>query len=130
MMVATLDTGALVAMERQKPRGMMLLRAAKERRVQLYAITPVVAEWWRGRTDVRDRIKIAVTLVPFPVDAAEAAGIVLGGIRGEDARGKLSVDAMVMAFAATHGGALVYTRDVDDLERIGVHFPAVRVLSV
>ena len=43
MIVATLDTGALVAMERQKLRGMMLLRATREHRAQLLAITPVIA---------------------------------------------------------------------------------------
>ena len=54
MIVATLDTGALVAMERRQARGMMLLRAAREQRAQLLAITPVVAgplgpyaEWTR-----------------------------------------------------------------------------------
>ena len=130
MIVATLDTGALVAMERQKVRGMMLLRAAREQRAQLLAITPVVAEWWRGRSDVRDRIKIAVTLVPFPVRAAEAAGVVLGQMRGEKGLATMSVDVMVMAFAATHGGALVYTSDVGDMTRIGRYFPEVRVLGV
>ncbi len=119
MIVATLDTGALIAMERHKPRGMMLLRAAREHRAQLLAITPVVAEWWRGRTDVRDRIKLGVTLVPFPVAAAEAAGLALGQVR--DAR--LAVDAMVMAFAATYGGALVYTSDSGDLQRLSRHSP-------
>jgi predicted nucleic acid-binding protein len=130
LIVVTLDTGALVAMERQKPRGMMLLRAAREHRAQLLAITPVVAEWWRGRSDVRDRIKIAVTLVPFPVRSAEAAGLVLGKMRGEKGRATMSVDVMVMAFAATHGGALVYSSDVGDLQAISRHFPEVRVLGV
>jgi len=130
MIVATLDTGALVAMERQKLRGMMLLRAAREHRAHLLAITPVVAEWWRGRSDVRDRIKLAVTLVPFPVRAAEAAGVVLGQMRGEKGRAKMSVDVMVMAFAAIYGGALVYTSDLGDLRRIATHFPEVRVLGV
>jgi len=130
MIVVTLDTGALVAMERQKLRGMMLLRAAREHRAQLLAITPVVAEWWRGRSDARDRIKLAVTLVPFPVRAAEAAGVVLGQMRGEKGRAMISVDVMVMAFAATHGGALVYTSDVGDLTRIARYFPEVRVLGV
>jgi predicted nucleic acid-binding protein len=130
MMVATLDTGALVAMERMKARGVMLLRAAKEHRAQLFAITPVVAEWWRGRSDVRERIKAAVTLMPFPVRAAEAAGIVLGEMRSERERAAMSIDAMVMAFAATYGGSLVYTSDVGDLTRIGRHFPGVRVLGV
>jgi predicted nucleic acid-binding protein len=127
MILATLDTGALIAMERQKPRGMMLLRAAREHRTQLLAITPVVAEWWRGRSDVRDRIKTAVTLVPFPVHAAQAAGLALGRMRG-DAR--MAVDVMVMAYAATHGGALVYTGDVSDLQAISRCFPGVRVLGI
>jgi hypothetical protein len=127
MILATLDTGALIAMEKQKARGMMLLRAAREHRVQLHAITPVVTEWWRGRTDVRQRIAIAVNLVPLPVAAATVAGVALAKMRG-DAR--LAVDAMVMAYAATFGGSLVYTSDVDDLLAIGAHFPAVRVLAV
>lgn len=130
MIVVTLDTGALVAMERQKLRGMMLLRAASEHRAQLLAITPVVAEWWRGRSDVRDRIKTAVTLVPFPVRAAEAAGVVLGQMRGAKGHAKMSIDAMVMAFAAIYGGALVYTSDVGDLQHLARYFPDVRVLGV
>ena len=130
MIVVTLDTGALVAMERQKQRGVMLLRAAREHRAQLLAPTPVVAEWWRGRSDVRDRIRTSVTLVPFPVRAAEAAGVVLGKMRSDKLRANLSIDVMVMAFAATSGGALVYTSDVEDLQRIAPHFPGVRVLGV
>ena len=130
MIVATLDTGALVAMERKQARGTMLLRAAREQRAQLLAITPVVAEWWRGRSDVRDRIKVAVTLVPFPVRAAETAGLALAQMRGEKGRAALTIDVMVMAFAATSGGALVYTSDVGDLQRLSRYFPEVRVLGV
>jgi predicted nucleic acid-binding protein len=129
MILVTLDTGALIAMEKQKPRGTMLLRAAREHRAELLAITPVVAEWWRGRSDVRDRIKRSVTLVPFPVQSAEAAGIAVGHTHRE--RSKVSIDLMVMAFAATRGGAVVYTSDVGDLQAIGdKHFPDVRVLGV
>jgi predicted nucleic acid-binding protein len=127
MILATLDTGALIAMERRKARGTMLLRAAREHRAQLLAITPVVAEWWRGRSDVRDRIRTAVTLVPFPVLAAQAAGVALGKMRGDP---RLTVDVMVMAYAATHGGSLVYTADVSDLQAISRYFPSVRVLGV
>jgi hypothetical protein len=57
MIIATLDTGALIAMGRQKARGMMLLKAAREHRANLLVPTPVVAEWWRGRSDVRERVK-------------------------------------------------------------------------
>lgn len=129
MILATLDTGALIAMERQKPRGLMLLRAAREYRVRLLVITPVVAEWWRGRSDVRERVVAAVTIVSFPLRAAQVAGVALGHLRGGSAR-RLAVDAMVMGFAATEGGALVYTSDVGDLQSLGTHFPAVRVLGV
>lgn len=130
MIRVTLDTGALIAMEKHKQRATMLLRAAREQRAELFAITPIVAEWWRGRTDKRDDIKRSVTVVPFPLPAAEAAGMVLGKIRNANERGALVVDVMVMAFAATYGGGLVYTSDVDDLVRLQGYFPAVRVLSV
>src|SRR5690349_19885465 len=109
MILVTIDTDALIAMEKKKLRGMMLLRAAREHRAQLLAITPVVAEWWPGRSDLRDRIKTSVTLVPFTVRAAEAAGVALSQTLGQSDRPKMSVDLMVMAFAATVGGALVYT---------------------
>lgn len=73
---------------------------------------------------------MAVTLVPFPIRAAEAAGVVLGQIRGEKERARLCVDVMVMGFAATYGGALVYTSDTGDLQRLTRYFPEVRVLGV
>jgi hypothetical protein len=71
-----------------------------------------------------------VRLTPFPVAAAEAAGVVLGHIRAERERTRLAVDAMVMAFAATGGGGLVYTSDPTDMGRLSAHFPDVRVLGV
>jgi predicted nucleic acid-binding protein len=89
-----------------------------------------VAEWWRGRSDRRDDIKLGVTIVPLPLPAAEAAGVVLGQIRHARERVKLAIDVMVMAFAAIYGGGLVYTSDVEDLARLQVFFPAVRILSV
>lgn len=130
MIAVTLDTGALIAIERRRERGAMLLRAAFEHRARLLTITPVIAEWWRGRTDVRDRIKTAITVVPFPLVAAEAAGLALAGVRREPERARLAVDAMVMGLAATLGGGVVYTSDVDDLERLSAHFPGVRILAV
>ena len=126
MIVVTLDTGALIAMERHRPRAMMLLRAAREYRARLHAITPVVAEWWHGRTDVREKICAAVEIVPFPLVAARAAGVALTSAR----EGPSIVDVMVMAYAVTLGGALVYTSDVPDLDLLRQDFPSVRVLAV
>jgi predicted nucleic acid-binding protein len=130
MITITLDTGALIAMEKQKPRGRMLMAAAREGRAELLTITPIVAEWWRGRTDVRERVKASVRIVPFPLDAAEASGVALGKMGEPKGGSRLTVDAMVMAFAATHGGALIYTSDVDDLSRLGGHFADVRILGI
>ena len=130
MMSVTLDTGALIAMEKRKARAMMLLLAAKEQRAELLVTTPVVAEWWRGRSDRRDDIKLGVTIVPLPLLAAEAAGVVLGQIRNARERVKLALDVMVMAFAAIYGGGLVYTSDVADLTRLQGFFPSVRILSI
>jgi hypothetical protein len=71
-----------------------------------------------------------VTQVPFPVAAAEAAGLALGSIRDGDDRARLTADAMVMAYASMFGCALVYTSDLDDLLRLAKFFPSVRVLSI
>jgi hypothetical protein len=68
-------------------------------------------------------------MLPFPLDAAEAAGVALRTLSLR--RSGLAVDVMVMAFAALHGGGVVYTSDVDDLTVIADScFPGVRVLGV
>jgi hypothetical protein len=56
--------------------------------------------------------------------------LALAKIRREDTRARIAIDAMVMAFAATVGGGVVYTSDVDDLTRLARHFPSVRVLGM
>ena len=66
----------------------------------------------------------------MPHAVAEAAGMVLGQFRREADRVKLTIDAMVVAFAAICGGGIVYTSDVDDLSRLRTYFPSVRVLSI
>jgi predicted nucleic acid-binding protein len=119
----TLDTGALIAIERRKPRGMQLLELAKTRIARLSAPMPVVSEWWRGRTDVRDRILDVVNVEPMTLSVAKAAGEALGTVTGSTA-----VDAIVMAFAASRGD-VVYTSDLADLERLQSFFRSVRVLS-
>jgi len=129
MGAVTLDTGALVALERKKPRADGLLRASRERGVALFTITPALTEWWRGRTDLREAIARVVRVVPLPVHVARSAGEALGTLRGRGAG--LAVDVMVVAFAAAEGGQVVYTSDVAELERIAAAcFPAVKVLGI
>jgi hypothetical protein len=70
-----------------------------------------VAEWWRGRSDIREHILGFVVVEPL----TEVAGAT-------------TIDAIVMASAAQRGD-VVYTADPLDLERLRSVFPAVKVLS-
>lgn len=117
----TLDTGALVAIERRKQRGTRLVELARRRLAVLSAPVPVITGWWRGRTD--ERILDAVNVEPLTLHVAKAAGEALGRVPGSAA-----IDAIVMAFAAARGD-VVFTGDVDDLERLRSFFPRVRVLG-
>jgi predicted nucleic acid-binding protein len=120
-----LDTGALISAERGKARASRFFHLARIGRARLVVPLPCVAEWWRGRTDARDRI-LAATRVVLSLDAAKAAGIALARLK--DVGGKLTVDAMVMATAALLD-AFVVTGDPGDFDRLADHFPGVTVLS-
>jgi predicted nucleic acid-binding protein len=120
-----LDTGALISAERGKERVARFFRLAQIGRAHLVVPLPVVAEWWRGRSDARDAV-LAATRVVASVEAAKAAGVALARLKSED--GKLAVDALVMATAALLD-AVVITGDPDDFARLGAHFPGVVVLS-
>ena len=126
-MIATyvLDTGALISAERGEERAARFFRLAQIGRARLVVPVPVLAEWWRGRSDGRDAI-LAATRVVASVEAAKAAGVALARLKSVD--GKLTVDAFVMATAASLS-AVVITGDPDDFERLGAHFPGVVVLS-
>lgn len=124
MLGLTLDTGALIALERRKRRVMGLLRVAREDGLAVTAPAVVIAEWWRGRSDVREEILDAVEVEPMTQALAQQAGEALGAVRGAT-----SADAIVMTSAALRGDA-VLTGDVDDLSRLQRRFPAVRVLRV
>ncbi len=121
-----LDTGALIAAERGKERASRFFRLAHLGRARLVVSLPVVAEWWRGRTDAREEI-LASTSIVTSVDVAKAAGVALGRMRDVDAR--MTIDAMVMATAALLG-AVVITGDAADFVRLAAHFPGVTVLAV
>ncbi len=120
-----LDTGALIAAERGKARATRFFRLAHVGRARLVVPLPVVAEWWRGRTDVRDAI-LGATSVVASVEAAKAAGVALARVKNDD--GGMTIDAIVMATAALLD-AIVVTGDPADFGRLAAHFPAVTVLT-
>ena len=115
----------LVALERRKHRATEAFRAIV-RRGHLPVVPAVVyAEWWRGRSDVREEILAAVIVEDMPPILCRAAGEALAAVRGSSL-----ADAVVMASAALRGGGVVYTGDPDDLKRLQRHFPTVLLLDV
>lgn len=125
----TLDTGGLIALERNKPRARFLLGATKEGEARVVVPVPVVAEWWRGRSNVREAILKLVDVEPLTVAVACSAGEALARVARRP-HSVSAIDAIVMAFAASRGG-IVYTSDVDDLGLLrDACFPGVRVLGI
>lgn len=120
------DTGALIAAERGKQRVARFLQLVRIGRARIVVPLPVIAEWWRGRTDARDEI-LAATEVVGSLAVAKAAGVALAGLKNVDA--KLTIDAVVMATAALTN-AIVITADPSDFSALARHFPRVTVLSI
>jgi len=124
-MTFTFDTGMLIALERRKARATEAFRAIVRRGLLPVVPAVVYAEWWRGRTDIRDEILAAVVLEDMPATLCRAAGEALGIVKGA-----ALADAIIMASAALRGGGIVYTSDLDNLTRLQRHFSTVRLLSV
>lgn len=126
MLSYVFDTGALIAAERGKERASRFLRLVRVGRARILVPLPVVAEWWRGRTDVREEL-LAASQVVATVGIAQAAGVALS--RSGDGRANLTIDAIVMATAAVFD-AIVVTGDPRDFEKLATHFPGVSVLAI
>lgn len=124
MIGLTFDTGALIALERRKQRMKQVLERALQKDQAITVPADVVGEWWRGRTELREAILEAVAVEPFTLELAKLAGEALAIVSGTTL-----VDAVVMASAASRGD-IVYSSDVDDLEKLRRVFPGVRVLRV
>jgi predicted nucleic acid-binding protein len=119
------DSGALVSAERGEERARRFFKLVRIGRARIVVPLPVVAEWWRGRTDARDEI-LAATQIVATVEIMKAAGIALARMKDVDA--KLTIDAIVMATAALLG-AVVVAGDTDDFEHLSRHFSGVSLLS-
>ena len=119
----TFDTGALIAAERRHARIVGVLARARALEVLPTVPAAVLTEWWRGRSEARQRLLRFVAIEPLDASLAQTAGEALAVVKGSSA-----IDAIVMASAARRGD-VVYTSDVDDLVRLQRFFPTVRVLS-
>lgn len=123
MTTVTLDTGALIALERRRQRMWQVLDRAQAIGVVPIVPADVVAEWWRGRSDIREHILASVVIEPLTDRLARLAGESMAKVAGAT-----SVDAIVVASAAQRGDA-IYTSDVADLERLRAFFPSVRIFA-
>ncbi len=121
----TFDTGALIALERRRPRMLGVVDAMVQRDGLITVPTVVLAEWWRGRPSARmARLLEGVALEPLDVRLTHIAGEAMAAVRGAT-----TIDAIVVASAAQRGDA-IFTSDVEDLSRLAHHFPGVRILHV
>ena len=121
----TLDTGALVAVERRDRTMRAFLATALGAGLRITVPSPVVAEWWRGQRGPAARILEALHLEPLSASLAKLVGETMGRLPGATL-----VDTVVVASAASRGD-LVLTTDVADLTRIrDAAFASVRVRRV
>lgn len=120
----TLDTGALIALERGSQRMGKVFVHARAQCIPMVAPADTIAEWWRGRTTLRETILRSLVVEPLSTHIAQLAGSALAAVKGAT-----TIDAIVMASASLRGGT-VYTSDFDDLDRLSRYFSAVRVLKV
>jgi len=119
----TFDTGALIALERRRLRMRQVLERARARDQVITVPADVIAEWWRGATDLRNAILDAVDVEPLTLRVAKIAGEAIAAVPGATL-----VDAIVVASAASRGD-IIYSSDVHDLERLRGVFPSVRILG-
>ena len=121
----TLDTGALIALERRNRRMWDVLEDATDRGLAITVPAPVLAEWWRARSRFVDRILAGCRVEPLSERLAKLAGEALAAVPRAT-----MVDALVMVSASLRGD-VVYTSDDEDLGRLrDLRFPNTRVLRV
>jgi predicted nucleic acid-binding protein len=122
----TLDTGALIALERGDKRMRTVALAARTTGAALVVPSPVLTEWWRGGRSAHRQTLVLKTLSVEPPtsELARVAGEAIAATPGAT-----PIDALVMASAAQRGD-VVYTSDFDDLDRLRSYFGTVRVLRV
>ena len=122
----TLDTGAVVAVERAD-RGMLArLKEALEVGRRLTLPTVVIAEGWRGgdRSALVAALMGSCVVEPLFESLARRAGETQAKVRGSTA-----IDAIVVASASARGD-LVLTTDVEDLSALASHWTGVDVIAV
>jgi predicted nucleic acid-binding protein len=124
----TLDTGALIALQKRKRRAWQFVELAVADDLELRAPAAILAEFWRGPVTMKPLatlIESAISWVDVTPRLARRAGLALV----DAGRGPSAIDALVATVAALHGD-VVLTSDVEDFARLANHYPGLRVLRV
>ncbi len=109
----TLDTGALIAADRNDREFWAFFKEASEREVVPVIPAPVLAQAWRSSRQARlAQVVNACFVEPLEESLARTAGELLGRAKVSDV-----VDAAVVASAAGRGD-IVLTSDPRDLRRL------------
>jgi predicted nucleic acid-binding protein len=124
----TLDTGALIALERSKRRVWHFVELAHRDDLELRAPADVLAEFWRETSlprPVRALIDHGIDWIDVTPVLAKRAGRALV----DAGSGPSAVDALVATVAAAFGDT-VLTSDPRDFARLAQHYRGLRVLAV
>jgi predicted nucleic acid-binding protein len=123
-----LDSGAVIALAAGKPRARARLTEALERRAAVFIPAVVLAEVTRESprdAPVNRLVKAVEEVVPATEATARLAGRLLGSAGRDD-----TVDALVVAEAATGSPTVILTADAKDLSTLAAGLPGVRVEAV
>lgn len=116
----TLDTGALIAAERNDRRFWVWWKWLTSRGVVATVPSPVVAQAWRGAKSARIAMVLAgCREAPMDAAASRRTGELCAAAETSDV-----VDAFVVLSAASRGDD-VLTSDPGDLAKLAVHAPTV-----
>lgn len=124
----TLDTGALIALQRKKARAWRFVELAMRDGLDLRAPADVLAEFWRGQpafAPVATLVDAGIEWIDVTTPLAKRAGRALA----DAGRGPSAVDALVATVAATFGDT-VLTSDPEDFAQLAQHYRSLRVLAV
>jgi predicted nucleic acid-binding protein len=124
-----LDSGAVVALAADDPAARAVLTVAVRRGVPVLVPAVVVTETVRGTP--RDApVNHVLAAVGEIVAADERLARAAGGLLGSTGSNAGAVDALVVATAASSGGAVILTGDPRDLGRLARDLPALVIHAV
>lgn len=120
----TLDTGALVACERNSKRAWSIIRDARDNGRSITVPVVVLAESWRKQHRWLKELFDAARVEPLTDPLARRAGELLGQTGTDN-----TLDAIV-AVSAHQRGDIIVTADPDDLLIYVDHLAGVRLVQV